>query len=98
MPKFKVKAGKHVEEGVTYGKGEVITSHRDLIKAFPEKFELVGRAEDEVLDEDTDDKSNRNLRRSEPEPSEPPKKDLHPAPPKEKRKKAGGVGDPFSDD
>ena len=39
--RFKVKAGKHVEDGVVYRKDEVVESHLDLLKLFPEKFELV---------------------------------------------------------
>lgn len=50
--RFRVKAGKHVEDGSTYKKGEVVDSHRDLSSLFPEKFELVhGLAEPEDVPE-----------------------------------------------
>lgn len=46
MPKFKLKTGKHREDGVTYGKneeaGNIVDSPHDLVKLFPEKFEAVG--------------------------------------------------------
>jgi len=42
--KFRVKAGKHVEDGRVYKKDEVVESHHDLLKLFPEKFELVHEA------------------------------------------------------
>lgn len=40
--KFKVKAGKHIQDGKTYAEGQVVTSSVDLVKAFPLKFTRVG--------------------------------------------------------
>lgn len=44
MNRYKVKAGTHIEAGRRYTKDQVVTSGNDLIKLFPEKFELVGPA------------------------------------------------------
>ena len=41
MAKFKVKEGRHFEDGVKYEKGQVVETYRDLVAMFPEKFERV---------------------------------------------------------
>jgi hypothetical protein len=41
--KFILKAGgRHVEDGITYKKGETVDSIHNLVELFPEKFERVG--------------------------------------------------------
>lgn len=43
MSKFKLVGGVHTDEnGKTYSKGDKIESDSDLVKLFPNKFELVG--------------------------------------------------------
>lgn len=52
--KLKEKTGSHIEDGKKYKPGEVVESDRDLVAAFPEKFERVGRSgERELADDDT---------------------------------------------
>ena len=41
MPKYRVKAGSHVEGDKIYRKDEVVSSPHDLVELFEEKFELV---------------------------------------------------------
>lgn len=43
--KYQVIQGKHIENGKTYKKGQVIESSHDLIKKFPLKFTLVPQGE-----------------------------------------------------
>ena len=58
--RYRVKVGKHVhDDGLVYGSGEeagnVVESHLDLVKLFPEKFERVegrGRSASETSEED----------------------------------------------
>lgn len=81
MYQFRVKSGVHVEDGTKYKKGEIVSTHYDLTKLFPEKFELVSadlapdpapaelQVEEEVI----------------PEPEPPPPRKPTPAP---RRKKA----------
>lgn len=50
--KFRVKAGIHIDaEGKRYKKGQIIQSDKDLLKAFPEKFEAVGGLEEHQTDD-----------------------------------------------
>ncbi len=44
MPKFKVIEGSHIEEGQSYGKGQVVDSPLDLMALFKGKFEKVGES------------------------------------------------------
>lgn len=52
--RFRIKAGRHMEEGVAYGKneeaGNVVDSPHDLVKLFPEKFENTGEEGDQPPD------------------------------------------------
>ncbi len=46
MQSFKVLAGKHFVKGpdkkvTRYDKGEIVKSNRNLVKSFPNKFQLV---------------------------------------------------------
>lgn len=51
--KLKEKVGKHTEDGTVYKAGDVIETHRDLAKAFPEKFERVGGRREDPPEDDT---------------------------------------------
>lgn len=49
MNKYKVEAGTHDQDGVTYEEGQVLESNHDLVKTFPGKFKaLSGPTEDTV--------------------------------------------------
>lgn len=45
--KFRVKVGQHHEGNKVYRAGQVVESDKDLIKAFPEKFEEIGGSSEE---------------------------------------------------
>lgn len=50
MPrKFKIRAGKHVQDGRTFNKGDVVLSSHNLTKMFKEKFDDVGEATEEEV-------------------------------------------------
>lgn len=36
--RYKVKMGRHIEDGKLYTKGQVVTSDRNLCQLFPQKF------------------------------------------------------------
>jgi hypothetical protein len=44
--KYRVKAGIHIEDGVTYKKGDIVVSDRDLAKTFAQKFDVVGQSQE----------------------------------------------------
>lgn len=63
---FKIRAGKHVDEsGRVYRKGEVVESEHDLVKMFPEKFDLVFGAQAPAVEDEDDERV--------PAPPPPPK-------------------------
>lgn len=48
MPRFRVKAGSHVQAGKVYPKGSVVESDVDLTKVFREKFEPLDKEQTEA--------------------------------------------------
>lgn len=54
MAKYKLRSGRHVTEDKTYKKGEIVEDDRDLVKLFPEKFELVGGSSPEAAEEEAE--------------------------------------------
>lgn len=72
--RFRVKAGKHVADGVTYKKGQVVDSHLDLVKLFPEKFEVVQGPRIESLSDDEDENEENAPSPTPPPPPKKPKK------------------------
>jgi len=57
MKRFKLLAGKHNENGVTYSRGEIITTAGNLLKhnRGSRKFEFLDETEDEVTEPVTDE-------------------------------------------
>lgn len=83
---FRVKIGRHIEDGKTYQKDEVVVSEKDLCKLFPQKFDDLGPVKEEPLpapsEEGEDDAS---------ETSDPPTKPA--TKPKAAAKKGKGKDD-----
>ena len=65
--RFKVKAGLHIEDGVTYKKDDIVTSEKPLGEMFKGKFESLGPVK-EVVEEE--------LEQDEPEPPKTPQPSL----------------------
>jgi len=46
MPRFKVVAGAHIQEGKVFTKGKVVNSDHDLATTFKGKFEAIDKPEE----------------------------------------------------
>jgi len=55
MPKYKLKAGSHIENGKTYKEGDVVESEHNLEALFKGKFELLHARASEPAEDDEDD-------------------------------------------